>query len=172
MLLVVSSTKQGEEQQVSTLTVWDFMDGHKDIFCKSMIPIGVTESCWNPYTQMNADEFDTISDRCYHFWRITKDLQLQYQEGELPSKQTEGFRDKSDMFTTLCFVKPDHLHHSVYLMLGLASGYVWVVDSKVNQFLFNVKVLDNAAGGVNRIFSSHARIVIEAKNSPIIHCWD
>ena len=148
------------------------MDGHKDIFCKSMIPIGVTESCWNPYTQMNADEFVTISDRCYHFWRITKDLQLQYQEGELPSKQTEGFRDKSDMFTTLCFVKPDHLHHSVYLMLGLASGYVWVVDSKVNQFLFNVKVLDNAAGGVNRIFSSHARIVIEAKNSPIIHCWD
>jgi hypothetical protein len=57
-------------------------------------------------------------------------------------------------------------------MLGLKSGYVWVVDAKTNQFLFNVKVLDNADGGVNRIFSSHVRIIIEPVNSPVIHCWD
>ena len=74
MLLVVSSTKQGEEQMISTLTVWDFIDGHKDIFCKSMIPLPIIQSSWNPFTDLNADEFVTISDRCYHYWRITKDL--------------------------------------------------------------------------------------------------
>ena len=57
-------------------------------------------------------------------------------------------------------------------MLGLKSGYVWITDTRVNQFLFNVKVLDDASGGVNRIFSSHVRIIIEAQNSPVIHCWD
>jgi len=85
MLLVVSSTKQGDEV-VSTLTVWDFIDGHKDIFCKSMVPIRILESQWNPYVQKNSDEFVTISERCYHYWRITENLQLQYQEGEMPQK--------------------------------------------------------------------------------------
>lgn len=84
----------------------------------------------------------------------------------------EGFRDNSDAFTALYFVKPNQFHHSVYCMLGLKSGYVWLVDAKTNQFLFNVKVLDDSAGGVNRIFSSHARIVIEPQNSNVIHCWD
>ena len=76
MLLVVSSTKQGEEAMTSTLTVWDFMDGHKDIFCKSMIPIAITETCWNPYLALNSDEFVSISDRSYHYWRITPNLQM------------------------------------------------------------------------------------------------
>lgn len=165
MLLVVSSTQQGSETLTSTLTVWDFMDGHKDIFCKSMIPIGIQATCWNPYLAQNADEFVSISDRSYHYWRITPNLQMQYQEGELPKKQHEGFKDNSDKLTCLSFVKPDQLHHSVYLMMGLKSGYVWVTDTRVNQFLYNVKVLDDAADGVQRIYSSHARIVVEASNS-------
>jgi len=50
-------------------------------------------------------------------------------------------------------------------MICLRSGYVLVTDTRVNQFLYNVKVLDDAADGVQRIYSSHARIVIEASNS-------
>lgn len=57
-------------------------------------------------------------------------------------------------------------------MIGLQSGYVWVTDAKTNQFLFNVKVLDEGVGGVSRIYSSHARIIIESANSPVIRCWD
>lgn len=70
MLLVVSSTRQGDDQIISTITVWDFIDGHKDIFCKSMVPIPVTASCWNPYQEdpRCGDEFVTISERCYHYW--------------------------------------------------------------------------------------------------------
>jgi WD40 repeat protein len=90
----------------------------------------------------------------------------------MPEKATEGFRDKSDMFTALSFVKPDYLHHSVYMLLGLKSGYVWVTDTRVNQYLYNVKVLDNDAGGVRRIFSSHARIIIEPSDNQVFHCWD
>ena len=135
-----------------------------------MIPLPIIESSWNPFTQQNADEFVTISDRCYHYWRITKDLQLQYQEGEMP--KSEGFKDKHDRFTTISFVKPDKFHHSVYCMFGLKSGYIWVMDTRVNQFLFSVKVLEDSCGGVSRIFSSFARIVVEAEDSPIVRCWD
>ena len=173
MLLVVSSTRQGDDQIISTITVWDFIDGHKDIFCKSMVPIPITASCWNPYLEdsRSGDEFVTISERCYHYWKITPNLQLQYQEGELPP-QSEGFRDKSDAFTCLSYVKPDQLHHSVYLLIGLRSGFIWLTDTRVNQFLFKVKVLDDSCAGVQRIFSSHARIVVEAKNGTKIHSWD
>jgi len=48
MLLVISSTKEGEEE-MTTLSVWDFMDGHRDIFCKSNLNLKIRESCWNPY---------------------------------------------------------------------------------------------------------------------------
>jgi len=84
----------------------------------------------------------------------------------------EGFKDKTDMFTTVTFVEPNLFHHSVYLLIGLKSGYVWLADTRVNQYLFNVKVLDDSSGGVRKIFSSHARIVIETLNSQRIHCWD
>lgn len=47
-----------------------------------------------------------------------------------------------------------------------------MLDAKTNQFLYNVKVLDNSAGGVSRIFSSNSRIVVEAAESSTIHCWD
>lgn len=90
----------------------------------------------------------------------------------MPTKAHEGFQSKTDQFTCITFVKPSQYHHSVYAMIGLQSGYVWVTDAKTNQFLFNVKVLNDGVGGVSRIFSSHARIIIESANSPIIRCWD
>lgn len=69
-------------------------------------------------------------------------------------------------------MKPDQLHHSVYLLIGLKSGYVWLTDTRVNQFLFKVKVLDDALEGVQRIYSSHARIIIEPKNGAKLFSWD
>jgi len=41
MLLVISSTRQGDEKLFTNISVWDFIDGHKDIFCKSIIPIEI-----------------------------------------------------------------------------------------------------------------------------------
>ena len=90
----------------------------------------------------------------------------------MPQKSTEGFQSQTDHFTTLCFIRPDKYHHSIYVMLGLKSGYVWVMDTKVNQYLFNVRVLGADAGGINRIYSSHARIVIESQNDNFLRCWD
>jgi len=90
----------------------------------------------------------------------------------LPQKETEGFKDKTDMLTTVAFVRPDPLHHSVYLLLGLKSGYIWVADTRVNQYLYNVKVLDRSSGGVQKIYSSNARLIVETSNSQVIHCWD
>ena len=85
MLLVISSNKQSGDV-VSTLAIWDFADGHRDVFCKSVLPMRVRAAAWNPYciyrtaqplgTADNADEFVTIGDRVYHYWRISKDLEL------------------------------------------------------------------------------------------------
>lgn len=52
------------------------MDGHKDIFCKSMVPIPIIAGAWNPYMEdkTSGDEFVTISQRCYHYWKITPNL--------------------------------------------------------------------------------------------------
>mmetsp|Transcript_6192 Transcript_6192/g.10035 ORF Transcript_6192/g.10035 Transcript_6192/m.10035 type:complete len:101 (+) Transcript_6192:3590-3892(+) len=44
MLLVISTNTQGEGEVNSSVTVWDFEDGHKDIFSKSVVPIHVTHS--------------------------------------------------------------------------------------------------------------------------------
>ena len=38
MLLIVSSCERNGET-ITTLAVWDFMDGHKDIFCESQVPL-------------------------------------------------------------------------------------------------------------------------------------
>lgn len=169
MLLVVSSNKSSGEI-VSTLSVWDFIDGHRDIFCKSMIPMKVKAAAWNLYIKDSADEFVTISDRVYHYWRITPDLQLLYQEGEIP--KTDEFESAGDKFTCLAFVMPDHLHHSVYCMIGLQSGYVWMLDTRTNQYLFKVKVLNDGSGGVQSIYSSHSRIIIEPFAEAKFYCWD
>lgn len=57
----------------------------------------------------------------------------------------------------------------MYLLIGLSSGYIWVTDTRSNQFLFRVKVLDD---GVRRIFSSHVRIVVESEGATEVKSWD
>ena len=73
MLLVVSFNGQGDDKTRTTLSVWDFMDGRRDYFCKSVVPFKVKEAKWNFYLD-KADEFVTISDSKYHYWRINENL--------------------------------------------------------------------------------------------------
>ena len=74
MILVVSY----DGKQKSTIAVWDFMEGRKDFLAKSVVPFEVKDARWNPYLNNIADEFVTISDNVYHYWRITKNMQIQY----------------------------------------------------------------------------------------------
>lgn len=57
-------------------------------------------------------------------------------------------------------------------MIGTSSGYVWLLDTRTNQYLFQVKVLDDSSGAVQRIFSSHCRIIIEPAKDQYLYCWD
>ena len=73
MLLVISyDSKRGQ----STVSVWDFLDGRREYFCKSIVPFEIVGAAWNPYLNAEADEFVTICKTTYHYWRITKTLQL------------------------------------------------------------------------------------------------
>ena len=76
MLLVISYNGIDGNPR-STITVYDFLDGRKDYFCKSVIAFKIKDARWNPYYNVDgSDEFVTISDQKYHYWRIDKTLNM------------------------------------------------------------------------------------------------
>jgi hypothetical protein len=95
---------------ISCIAVWDFLDGHKDILCQSHLGVNVVDGKWNMYLGAEANEFVTVSERAYHYWKIANNLALQYQEGDIPKEkrdalfQTRG--NTSDHFTTCEFALP------------------------------------------------------------------
>jgi hypothetical protein len=54
------------------------------------------------------------------------------------------------------------------MLLGLSSGTICVVDSRCNQFMYTVKVID---GPIRQIFTSPTRIIVEGVNDSKIHSW-
>jgi len=73
-----------------------------------------------------------------------------------------------DTFTSLEFLVPTLEQISTYLLLGLSSGYVWVLDARVNQFLYAIKVLDC---GVRFITTTTSKIIVEGNEDSYIHYW-
>jgi hypothetical protein len=161
MLLVI--TRSGDHS--SGVAIWDFLDGHKDVLCRSQIPLRVTAGRWNEYLGTESSEFVTISDQKYHYWKIGGNLTLQYMEGDMPKKP---FSSKEEAFTTCEFVVPTAEQLSIYILLGLNSGYVWIADSRCNQYLYNIKVLD---GPIGQFYTSKSRIIVEGRQDQVLHCW-
>jgi len=79
MLLVISRSQNNQygnqTDVISTISVWDFLEGHKDILCKSQLPMNVIDGRWNYYLA-DSNEFVTISERKYHYWKISNTLNL------------------------------------------------------------------------------------------------
>lgn len=61
---------------ISCIAVWDFLEGHKDILCQSHLGVNVLEGKWNFYLGAEANEFVTVSERSYHYWKISNNLTL------------------------------------------------------------------------------------------------
>jgi hypothetical protein len=76
MLLVVSYNGEDERSQQarSSISVWDFLEGRRDVFCRTEIPVKVTDAKWNPNLSLPSDEFISISSDKYHYWRIKQGL--------------------------------------------------------------------------------------------------
>jgi len=72
-LLVVSSNGS-ESNPRSTVAIWDFLEGRREYLAKSVLPFLVIDARWNPYIKTSADEFVTISQKKYHYWRVTEQL--------------------------------------------------------------------------------------------------
>lgn len=75
MLLVVSYNGDDANPR-ATVAVWDFLDGRKEYLCKSVLPFKILDARWNAYVKTSSDEFVTITSQKYHYWRITKTLQM------------------------------------------------------------------------------------------------
>jgi len=102
--LLVISTNGNEAHPRSTVAIWDFLDGRKEYLAKSVLPFIIVDARWNPYMRTSADEFVTISHKKYHYWRVSEQLQLQYQQGDLPKGFTTSLPDKK--LTSVSFVEP------------------------------------------------------------------
>ena len=79
MLLVLSKTPSNSPEDpsgyISCVALWDFLDGHKDIMCKSHLPLNLLDLRWNFYLG-DSLEFVTVAERHYHYWKITPNLTL------------------------------------------------------------------------------------------------
>jgi len=168
-MILVASWNGDSKNPLSTVSVWDFMNGRKEVFCKSVIPWKINEICWNGYETADSSEFCTLSDQVYHYWQIRDyDLALKYMQGRMPKDYFVG-ENANAKLTSLCYVEPYEEQNSVYALMGLDNGHVWVVDTRGNYFLYHAKVLD---GPINKITSSLDRIVIEGKDDSHVHSWE
>ena len=59
--------------------------------------------------------------------------------------------------------------NSVYLLIGLSDGCVWVLDTRSNSFINQTKILDCP---VSKLVSSVARIIIEGAKDTQIRSWE
>jgi hypothetical protein len=157
MLLVVSSDSLDQDAK-STIAVWDFLDGCKDVFCKSQMPRKIVGAKWNPYTSIDVSEFVTLCEGSYHYWRVSNNLQLDYQEGHI-DPQHKQMLDKTATLNTLEFVVPSPTCVSTFMAIGLTNGYIWISDVRTNQHIFSVKVLDGISS-VDQIVSEKSKVTI------------
>ena len=67
------------------------------------------------------------------------------------------------------FVEPMVDQNSVYLLIGLDNGSIWVLDTRSNYFLYSANILDKP---IAKITSSMARIVVEGFEDTDLHCWE
>ena len=74
LLLKVISYNGKPEAPVSKVMIWDFLDGQREYLAQSVLPMKIIDAKWNPYIKEKSDEFVTISDFKYHYWRLTPTL--------------------------------------------------------------------------------------------------
>jgi hypothetical protein len=71
--------------------------------------------------------------------------------------------------TCLSFVEPMVEQNSVYLLIGLTDGNVWIVDTRTNTFVYQAKILD---GPISKLYSTVARICAEGSEDTKVYCWE
>lgn len=109
-------------------------------------------------------EFVTWGKTTYHFWKVTDELTLAYQEGckEFDVTNEEGkARDENPVavrltkaedgvhITTMQFAYPIQTIQTIYLIIGLSNGYVWTIDSRTNSLISQVKISNTAITGIH-----------------------
>jgi hypothetical protein len=55
------------------------------------------------------------------------------------------------------------------LLIGTSDGNVWIVDTRVNSFIYQAKILECS---VHRLYSTVARICAEGTEDTKVHFWE
>lgn len=55
------------------------------------------------------------------------------------------------------------------MLIGTSDGNVWIVDTRVNSFIYQAKILECS---VHRLYSTVARICAEGTEDTKVHFWE
>lgn len=110
-------------------------------------------------------------------------MSLQYQEGatrfEIKVEDAKDFdkpvhaaklgrEEGESQITTVQFAYPIERLHTMFLLVGLSSGYIWSVDARTNSLISQIKVSDTA---ITNIEAKQFHIVVSKADDNNLSCW-
>lgn len=121
--IIFLSSNSSQETYISLL---DFT--YSEILTTTVLPGFVLDLKINPY--LNTNEFVSYSDTFFTFWRVSEDLVLQYQHGDI-----DFYKEKVEDFVirSVDFTPPLSLTCCILVCLFLDSCELICVDSKTNS---------------------------------------
>jgi len=181
LIMVVSFDDTDEEDPNSVVAIWDFLDGNCEPLCRSHIPQEIKGASWNYF--LKTLEFATWNDTTYHFWKVSDDLVLQYQEGtkqfQIKAEDVKdmdkpvhavrlGSEEGEHSIMTAQFSYPIERLHTMFLLIGLSNGYVWSVDARTNSLISQIKLSETA---ITQIEPKQFQIVVASADNNHLSCW-
>ena len=163
-LLLISSLDSSLSPASTMLSVWDY--ANKELLAKTFVPTHIKDCMFNPY--LKNQEFTTIAHNpplsthtqssLFSFWRITPDLQLQYQEGCLPQQK------QSERICCVSYTPPVQSLDSVVFILGMSTGDLCFVNTRSNAFMGEVAF---GKGDVKEVFwgTNRASFILGESNA-------
>lgn len=91
------------------------------------------------------------------------------QTGNMPKEAYFTGANKDASFTCMTFAEPMLDQNSVYLVIGLSNGCIWLVDTRTNHFIYKAQVLNCA---ISNITSAVSRIIVEGREDTFVHSWE
>jgi len=133
------------------------------------MPFSIEEAIWN--LQLTNLEFVTRSKTAYTFWKID-DLQLKYQEGATDIYTQNPTAEKavrlSEEVTITCISNCFRALDTALVLIGLSNGFTWLVDTRTNNLLCQLKLLDSE---LSFISVNYKRICLHSSNTSELICW-
>jgi hypothetical protein len=79
-----------------------------------------------------------------------------------------GREEGESRITAVQFAYPIEKLHTMFLLVGLSSGYIWSIDARTNSLISQIKVSDTA---ISNIEAKKLHVVISKADDNNLFCW-